>query len=152
MKFDEVDLKILSELQKDSRLSMRELSKRVNLSTPSVKERVKRLEENGVIEGYTIKLNYASLGFSISCIMKITIKNGHYQKFTDLIKQHSRSISGYRVSGDACFFILLHFKSVSEIEEFINEIMPLANSATNIVFSKIDINEDVSKFFESHNI
>ncbi len=57
MKLDEIDVLILQELQKDSRLSIRELSKRINLSPPSVTERVRRLEDDGVIEGYTIKIN-----------------------------------------------------------------------------------------------
>jgi len=62
MKFDEIDVMILSKLEKNGRLSIRELSKRINLSPPSVTERVKRLEDNGVIEGYTISINKKKLG------------------------------------------------------------------------------------------
>ncbi len=61
MKLDEIDVLILQELQKDSRLSIRELSKRINLSPPSVTERVRRLEDDGVIEKYTIKINKKNL-------------------------------------------------------------------------------------------
>ena len=57
MKMDNTDIKILKELQQDSRLSIREISKRVNLSPPSVTERIRKLEDSGVIEGYTIKIN-----------------------------------------------------------------------------------------------
>lgn len=76
MKFDEIDIAILSELQKNSRLSIRELSKRINLSPPSVTERVNRLQDSEIIEGYTIRINKKKLGLSIDCIMKITMKNG----------------------------------------------------------------------------
>ncbi len=74
MKLDEIDVLILQELQKDSRLSIRELSKRINLSPPSVTERVRRLEDDGVIERYTIKINKKKLGLSIDCIIKVTMK------------------------------------------------------------------------------
>jgi len=66
MKFDEIDAMILSELEKNSRLSIRELSKRINLSPSSVTERLKRLEDNRIIEGYTISINKKNLGLSIN--------------------------------------------------------------------------------------
>lgn len=69
MKFDNTDIKILKELQLDSRLSIRELSKRVNLSPPSVAERIRKLEDNQIIESYTIKINKSALGLSIHCII-----------------------------------------------------------------------------------
>lgn len=65
MKIDNTDVRILKELQQDSRLSIRELSKRVNLSPPSVTERIRKLEDSGIIEGYTIKINEAALGLKI---------------------------------------------------------------------------------------
>lgn len=71
MKIDEVDMRILHELQTDSRLSIRELSKRVNLSPPSVTERVRRLEEHNIIKGYTIRLNKKKLG----CAMTVSLKS-----------------------------------------------------------------------------
>ncbi len=74
MKFDEIDAMILSELEKNSRLSIRELSKRINLSPSSVTERLKRLEDNRIIEGYTISINKKNLGLSINCIIKVTMR------------------------------------------------------------------------------
>jgi len=85
MKMDNTDIKILMELQSDSRLSIRELSKRVNLSPPSVAERIRKFEDSGVIEGYTIKINEAALGFSIQCMIQIDIKNSKFETFVDSI-------------------------------------------------------------------
>lgn len=148
MKIDEIDVLILAELQKDSRLSIRELSRRVNLSSPSVAERIRKMEDYGVIKGYTVKIDYEALGFPISCIVKITMRNGQYEQFQAFIQKHERSISGYRVAGEACFLVLLTVKSMTEIEAFINEIAPIAVSSTNFIFSSLDIDESISKFFQ----
>ncbi|GAA0773544.1 Lrp/AsnC family transcriptional regulator [Clostridium subterminale] len=146
MKFDEIDVTILSELEKNSRLSIRELSKRINLSPPSVTERVKRLEDNGVIEGYTISINKKKLGISIDCIIKVTMRNGEYEKFKNFIKTYNRSEWCYRIAGDGCFLVKLSVKDLSEIEEFINEVSPYAITNTNIVFSEVAIDNSINKF------
>lgn len=146
MKFDEIDVTILSELEKNSRLSIRELSKRINLSPPSVTERVKRLEDNGVIEGYTISVNKKKLGLSIDSIIKVTMRNGEYEKFKNFIKTYNRSEWCYRIAGDGCFLVKLSVKDLSEIEEFINEVSPYATTNTNIVFSEVTIDNSINKF------
>ncbi|WP_026888575.1 Lrp/AsnC family transcriptional regulator [Clostridium beijerinckii] len=148
MKFDEIDIAILSELQKNSRLSIRELSKRINLSPPSVTERVNRLQDSGIIEGYTIRINKKKLGLSIDCIMKITMKNGEYNKFKNFIKNHERSEWGYRIAGDGCFLVKLSVKNLEEIEEFINDISEYSLTTTIIAFSKVEIDNNINKFLE----
>lgn len=146
MKFNEIDLLILKELQKDSRLSIRELSKRINLSPPSVAERVRRLEDCGIIEGYTIKINKKKLGLSIDCIIKVTMKNGEYEKFKAFIKDYERSEWCYRIAGNGCFLVKLSVKSLDEIEEFINKISSYALTETIIAFSEVPINNSIDKF------
>ncbi|AUM90559.1 Lrp/AsnC family transcriptional regulator [Clostridium botulinum] len=148
MKLDEIDVLILQELQKDSRLSIRELSKRINLSPPSVTERVRRLEDDGVIEGYTIKINKKKLGLSIDCMIKVTMKNGQYEKFKIFIKDYKRSEWSYRIAGDGCFLVKLLVKSLNDIEEFINDISSYAITETIIAFSEVTINNSINKFLE----
>ncbi len=146
MKFDEIDVMILSELEKNSRLSIRELSKRINLSPSYVTERVKRLEDNRIIEGYTITINKKNLGLSIDCIIKITMKNGEYERFKNFIKDYNRSEWCYRIAGDGCFLVKLSVKDLSDIEEFINEVSPYATTSTYIAFSEVVIENSINKF------
>ncbi len=146
MKFDEIDVMILCELEKSSRLSIRELSKRINLSPPSVTERVKRLEDNGIIEGYTISINKKKLGLSIDCIIKVTLRNGEYERFKNFIKTYTRSEWCYRIAGDGCFLVKLAVKNLKEIEEFINEVSSYAITSTNIAFSEVDLDNSINKF------
>jgi Lrp/AsnC family leucine-responsive transcriptional regulator len=146
MKIDEIDVRILHELQTDCRISIRELSKRVNLSPPSVTERVRRLEDNNVIEGYTIRLNKKKLGFAIDCIIEVTMRDGQYEKFKSFIKDYKYSEWCYRIAGAACFIVKLSVLSLEDIEQFINAISPFALTKTSIVFSKAEVNDNIDKF------
>ncbi|MEJ8552862.1 Lrp/AsnC family transcriptional regulator [Tepidibacter sp. Z1-5] len=148
MKIDNTDIKILMELQTDSRLSIRELSKRVNLSPPSVTERIRKLEDRGIIEGYTIKINKKALGLSIQCIIQIDLRNNKFEKFKELIYNHPRVVFCYRIAGPSCVLVKLSVESISEIEEFVDFISALdSTTSTHIIFSEVPINESVGKFF-----
>lgn len=146
MKVDEIDVRILHELQADSRISIRELSKRINLSPPSVTERVRRLEDNNIIEGYTIRLNKKKLGFAIDCIVEVTMKDGQYEKFKNFIRDYKHSEWCYRIAGAACFIVKLSVPSLEDIEQFIDAISSYAFTETSIVFSKVEVNHSIDKF------
>lgn len=146
MKIDEIDVRILQELQADSRISIRELSKRVNLSPPSVTERVRRLEDHNIIEGYTIRLNKKELGFGIDCIVQVTMKDGQYEKFKSFIQEDKHSEWCYRIAGAACFIVKLSVPSLEDIEQFINAVSSYAQTNTSIVFSKVEVNDRIDKF------
>ncbi|WP_110953738.1 Lrp/AsnC family transcriptional regulator [Anaerosinus massiliensis] len=146
MKIDEIDIQILCELQKDSRISIRELSKRVNLSPPSVSERVRRLEEKQIIEGYTIRLNKNKLGFVIKCIIEITMRDGQYEKFKSFIKEYKYSECCYRIAGDVCFIVKMTVSSLGDIEQFINAVSSYAITKTYVVFSEVEVNHSIDKF------
>ena len=148
MKMDNTDIKILMELQSDSRLSIRELSKRVNLSPPSVTERIRKLEDSKIIEGYTIKINEEALGLSIQCIIQIDLKNSEFEKFKKFIYNHPRVVFCYRIAGHSCILLKLSVQSISEIEAFVDSISALdSTTSTHIIFSEVPINQNVEKFF-----
>lgn len=84
MKIDEKDQSILAELTLNSRISMRELAKKVNLSAPTVAERVRQMESFGIIKGYVAEIDHKKIGFPIECIVEATIKNGEYEKFKSI--------------------------------------------------------------------
>ncbi|SFC76223.1 Lrp/AsnC family transcriptional regulator [Clostridium uliginosum] len=148
MKMDNTDIKILMELQSDSRLSIRELSKRVNLSPPSVTERIRKLEDVGIIEGYTIKINEIALGLSIQCIIQIDLKNSNFEKFKKFIYNHPRVVFCYRIAGHSCILLKLSVESISEIEKFVDSISSLdSTTSTHIIFSEVPVNQNIGKFF-----
>jgi len=146
MKIDEIDVRILRELQADSRISIRELSKRINLSPPSVTERVRRLEEHGTIEGYTVRLSKKGLGIVVDCILEVTMRDGQYEKFRGFIKDYKYSEWCYRIAGAACFIVKLSVPSLEDIEQFIDAVAPYAMTQTSIVFSEVEVNHSIDKF------
>lgn len=137
MKTDEIDRNIIDELRKNSRLSMSELGRKVNLSSPSVTERVRRMESFGIIKSYTLEVDYEKLGLPIQCIVEATIKNGEYDRFKKYIKTLPNVEFCYRVAGNACFMLKLQFPSFAKAEAFIEEVNPFAQTVTHFIFSEV---------------
>ncbi|OLF90817.1 HTH-type transcriptional regulator LrpC [Bacillus paralicheniformis] len=141
MKIDDLDFKIIAELKKDSRLSMRELGRKISLSAPSVTERVRRLESFGVIKKYTLDIDYQKVGLPVSCIIEATVKNGEYERFKAYIERLPNIEFCYRIAGAACYMLKINAESLTQIEAFINETSPYAQTVTHVIFSEIEIKE-----------
>ncbi|QTM98746.1 AsnC family transcriptional regulator [Sediminibacillus dalangtanensis] len=140
MKIDDIDVKIIDELQKNSRLSMSELGRRVNLSSPSVTERVRQMESFGIIQQYTLEVDYEKLGYPIQCLIEATVKDGNYEAFKNKIQTFSNVEFCYRIAGKACYMLKLHFKDFTQAEEFINTLSTFAVTVTHFIFSKVETN------------
>lgn len=137
MKIDDTDRKILDELSKNSRLSISELGRRVNLSSPSVTERVRQMESFGIIKNYTVDIDFEKLGLPIQCIVEATVKNGDYKSFKNYIQTLPNVQFCYRIAGNACFMLKLHFETFSQAEKFIEEVNPYAQTVTHFIFSQV---------------
>ncbi|MBT2727645.1 Lrp/AsnC family transcriptional regulator [Bacillus sp. ISL-75] len=140
MKIDNIDKKIIDELNNNSRLSMSELGRRVNLSSPSVTERVRQMESFGVIKKYTLEVDYEKLGLPIQCIIEATVKNGDYNSFKSYIEKLPNVEFCYRIAGNACYMLKMHFETFAKAEEFIDTVSPFAQTVTHFIFSKVQTN------------
>ena len=100
---DPVNTRILMELQKNPRLTMTELGRRVGLSSPAVTERVRRLEEMGVIQGYRLDINPAALGLPIAAYVRIRPNPGQLPKIADLADSIPEIVECHRVTGEDCY-------------------------------------------------
>ena len=99
---DLINEKIINVLLNNSRITINELSKQVNLSAPAVRERVNKLEDQGIIKGYTINIDYKELGYDVEILIELTIKNNRYKDFKEFISKQDNVEFCYRVSGEAC--------------------------------------------------
>ena len=106
---DLTNQKILHLLEQNSKLSLSEIGKEVNLSTPSVRERIYKLIDSKIIERYTIDINYDALGFDINVLIEVTIKNNLYKDFKAFISVQNNVDFCYSISGDSCFIFKAHF-------------------------------------------
>jgi Lrp/AsnC family transcriptional regulator, leucine-responsive regulatory protein len=140
MKIDDLDKKIINELIQNSRLSMSELGRRVHLSSPSVTERVRQMESFGIIKKYTMEVDLEKLGAPIQCIIEATVKNGDYSSFKKYVEEHSNVDFCYRVAGNACYMLKMHFETFARAEEFINNVNPFAHTVTHFIFSQVKTN------------
>src|SRR5438132_12991669 len=84
---DSVNLRVLEELERDPRLTMSELGRRIGMSSPAVTERVRRLEEAGVIRGYRLDLNTVALGLPIAAYIRIRLNTGQLPTIAELAQQ-----------------------------------------------------------------
>lgn len=132
---DPVDAKILRALAKDARISTAELARAVGLSAPSVAERVRRLEESGVIEGYSVKINAAALGLPLAAWLRIRPIPGQLQKVAEILQGLPEIIECDRITGEDCFIARAHLRSVGDLERLIDQIIPYAMTNTSIIQS-----------------
>ncbi|MET3696549.1 AsnC family transcriptional regulator [Bacillus oleivorans] len=146
MKIDSVDRKIIDELSENSRLSMSELGRRINLSSPSVTERVRRMESFGIIKKYTLEVDYEKLGLPIQCIIEATVKNGDYKSFKKLIEGLPNVEFCYRIAGNACYMLKMQFDTFGKAEEFIDSVSPYAHTVTHFIFSQVHTHSKISSY------
>ncbi|MEK3975935.1 Lrp/AsnC family transcriptional regulator [Psychrobacillus sp. FSL K6-1267] len=146
MKIDSTDKKIIDELRQNSRLSMSELGRRINLSSPSVIERVKQMESFGIIKRYTLEVDYEKLGLPIQCIIEATVKNGDYNSFKTYIEGLPNVEFCYRIAGNACYMLKMQFETFSKAEEFIEDVNPYAHTVTHFIFSQIQTKLRIDAF------
>lgn len=132
---DAVDAKILRALTKDARIRRVDLARTVGLSPPSAAERVRRLEEAGVIEGYTALLDPEALGFPIAAYLRIRPLPGALQTVVDIIKGIDAIVECDRVTGEDCFVARAYARSVADLEAIIDRIIPHAMTNTSIIQS-----------------
>ena len=132
---DRIDAAILRELCADSRIPRAELSRRVGLSAPSVADRIRRLEESGVITGYGARINPARLGYSLTVLIRARPLPGEMKNMIEAIRKTPQIVGCDRVSGEDCFVARAHVRDVAEMEAVIDRIVPFGATNSSIVQS-----------------
>jgi Lrp/AsnC family transcriptional regulator, leucine-responsive regulatory protein len=130
---DAYDGKILGELQRDARLTMAELGRRVHLSQPAVTERVRKLEMSGVIEGYRAKVNYAALGYGIRAIVRVG--RMEYARVVKLIEQTPEIINALNVTGEDSWILEIAVMDVAHLDAVVSKFCIVTETATCIVLN-----------------
>ncbi|WP_436957198.1 Lrp/AsnC family transcriptional regulator [Staphylococcus sp. AS1337] len=131
---DITDNKIIDSLKKDSKASLTNISNIVNLSVPSVRERINKMIDNGVIRRYTIDVDYKKIGYDIDVLINITLSNSIYSEFKEFISQQKHVDFCYRISGDSCFIFKARFKEMLDVEEFIDVLKSYGHTETQFIF------------------
>ncbi|WP_313129691.1 Lrp/AsnC family transcriptional regulator [Pseudescherichia vulneris] len=132
---DEIDRQIVGCLAEDARMSLKVLSARVGLTSPSTAERVKRLEERGVIQGYGAHVNLAALGYTLQAMVRVRPMPGMLHKVDKMIQAIPECIECDKVTGEDCFVMRLVVRSIERLDELLDGLAEYAQSNTAIVKS-----------------
>lgn len=132
---DATDWHILDVLQREGRASFAELARAVSMSASAVTERVRRLEEAGVIQGYAAVVDPESLGLPILAFVRLRYPNGNYKPFHDLVEATPEILEAHHVTGDDCFVIKVAARSMNHLEKISGRIGTLGSVTTSVVYS-----------------
>jgi Lrp/AsnC family leucine-responsive transcriptional regulator len=132
---DNTDWRLLEALQRDGRASYAELARTVAMSPSAVTERVRRLEETGVIAGYAAIVEPERLGLSILALVRLRYPTGNYKPFHDLLDTTPEIIEAHHVTGEDCFVLKVLSRSMRHLEEVTGRISGLGAVTTSVVYS-----------------
>jgi Lrp/AsnC family transcriptional regulator, leucine-responsive regulatory protein len=134
---DAIDARILLVLAADARTSVAELARIVGLSPPSAAERIRRLEEAGVIKGYTVAIDPKAVGLPIAAWMRIRPMPGELKTVAEILRTMPEIVECDRVTGEDCFVARAHLKSIEDLERLIDQIISHAMTTTSIIQSTL---------------
>lgn len=132
---DDIDRAIVAALAEDARLSLKVLSARVGLTSPSTAERLKRLEERGVIQGYGARVNLSALGYTLQALVRVRPLPGLLQKVDKYIQAIPECIECDKVTGEDCFVMRLVVKDIAQLDTLLDGLAEFAQCNTSIVKS-----------------
>jgi Lrp/AsnC family leucine-responsive transcriptional regulator len=130
---DDIDRALLVELQRDARLSLAELGRRVGLSPPAVGERVRRLTDEGVIRGFRTDVDPRALGYALSAIVRVRPAPRQLQKVAELARATPEVVECHRITGEDCFFLKAHVRDVEHLEEVIDRFAFHGQTTTSVM-------------------
>jgi Lrp/AsnC family leucine-responsive transcriptional regulator len=132
---DATDWRLLDVLQRDGRASYAELARAVSMSASAVTERVRRLEEAGVITGYAATVDTERVGLGILALVRLRYPTGNYRPFHDLLASTPEILEAHHVTGDDCFVMKVAARSMRHLEETTGRVAGLGPVTTSVVYS-----------------
>ncbi|CCH28323.1 Lrp/AsnC family transcriptional regulator [Actinosynnema sp. NPDC047251] len=145
MELDDLDWKLLDLLQRDGRMTFTDLAKRVALSAPATTERVRRLEQAGVITGYAAVVSPRLVGLPIEAIVRVRVRSLDTPRFRERIVTLAQVLDADHVTGDDCWLLRVVCRSTAELEQFVEQAQRYGDTTTSLVFSSAVRNRPVTR-------
>jgi len=141
---DDMDRRVLEALQEDARLSYRALGRRIGLSQPAVAERVRRLEDAGIITGYRGRIDRSRAGLPVTAFLRITCTGDRFQAIHRLAREMPAVLECHHVSDEACFMVKVAAGSLAELERTIDRFREHGETVSSIVLSSVVEDKPIS--------
>ncbi|HET6710301.1 Lrp/AsnC family transcriptional regulator [Amycolatopsis sp.] len=133
---DPTDWAILAELQRDARLPLTELGRRVNLSASAATERLRRLETAGVIGGYRAEVDLGKVGYPVLAVVRLKYPGSRHEPLHKLLDERSEILECLRTTGDDCYVLKIAAASMAHLERTVDELAQFGSTTTNIVYTQ----------------
>lgn len=138
-KLDDIDKKILSILQKDSNTSYRVIQDELGISIGTIHNRIAKLKENNIIQGYSIRINNKKLGYKLTFLIRIQIRGKYTAKILSELAKRKEVCAVFHTTGEQSAALICRFKESDEVHKFIREINekdPVTRSVSNMVLKE----------------
>ncbi|WP_326958237.1 Lrp/AsnC family transcriptional regulator [Amycolatopsis sp. NBC_01286] len=133
---DPTDWAILVELQRDARLPLTELGRRVNLSASATTERLRRLEATGVITGYRADIDLGKVGYAVLAVVRLKYPGSRHEPLHKLLAERFEILECVRTTGDDCYTLKIAAASMAHLERTMDELAQFGSTTTSIVYSQ----------------
>lgn len=144
MTYEHLDSDLVNELLNDGRASLRSLAEELDVSVTTVSNHLSDLEEEGVIEGYTPKIDYDAVGYDVTAVMQLKAEGNALPEITETLKDHRQMISVYEVTGDYDVIAIGKFEDTDDMNDQIKTLITdpdINQSNTSIVLNAVSENE-----------
>lgn len=135
MQIDKKDWAILQALQEDARQSLSALGRRIGLSQAAMSERVRKLEEAGVIEGYSARVNLRRIGVGLTAIIRIATDHTGIAPYLALFARMPEVLAADRVTGEDCFIVRCAIAEPGDLEHVVDQLAAHGGVTTSLVLS-----------------
>ncbi len=132
---DSIGWNILRELQANARIPFAELGRRVGLSTPAVAERVRNMEEAGIILGYRTEVEPMACGYNVKAFIRVNVAGDKLQHFIELARSRSEVLECHRVTGAESFILKVAVQDMDHLEKVIDSFMPYVATTSSMILS-----------------
>ena len=137
MSIDSLNWKILKCLQQNARMSNAEIGRRVGVSSPAVSERIKKLEDAEIIQGYTTFVSPFEAGYQLKALITLRAFMGMLKPFLEKVKTYDEVVNCYRITGNENFVMEVVLKNQKHLENFIDQLISYGETKTQIVLSHV---------------
>ena len=137
MKIDDLNWQILNHLQQNARESFANIGRKIGLTPPAVAERVKRLEEESVITGYTATIDSHNMGLPITAMVQARVFIGKEPQILAFMKERLEVVEGYNVTGERAFIMKVATDSMKALDGFLEDLSIMAESNTMMILSSV---------------
>lgn len=132
---DDTDWRLLIALQRDARASYADLARQVSMSPSAVTERLRRLEDRGVIAGYSAVVDPERLGLTITAFVRLKHPTSNYKPFHDLLDRTPEIVEAHHVTGEDCFVLKVLARSMRHLEQISGKLAGFGSVTTSVVYS-----------------